>query len=79
MQLGASSADTGGVAAASARPHNFTDESTHCAPGVSFVKIGITWLTSYNPELASLTAVIGGGVTVGVIVALSIWPRVSAT
>ena len=42
VQLGAVSAVTGGVAAASARPHNFTDESTHSAPGVSFVRTGMT-------------------------------------
>ena len=53
-------------------PHNFTEDGTHCADGVSFVNTAITWFVSYGPVFVSSTTVIAGAMTVGVIVALSI-------
>ena len=68
------SATTGGVAAASARPHNFTDVANNGkseVPAVSLDNGVYDWFVSYASVIASAVAVgTGGGPTVGVIVVL---------
>ena len=64
-------------------PHNFTVVGTNVAvgaPGVSFVTGFTVWFVSYAPRPVFGIAVgTGGGVTVGVIVALTVLPTASVT
>ena len=70
VQLFGVSATTGGVAVASARPHNFTDDASigkSVAPAVSLPSGVYVWFVSYPRVNASAVACgSGGGPTVGV-------------